>query len=622
MQIKLAELKNKEYLNSLREKGIFSSLDVHFARFSARLAGEDNPELFLGAALVSSYRGKGHICLDLSTVAGRPLLTEDHVEGAAICPPLATWCEGLKKSPVVGRPGEYRPLILDDRSRLYLYRYFEYQDKLARLILERACDDGHELDIPLLREGLGRLFPEDGTQDVNWQKIAAVVALCKRFCVVTGGPGTGKTTTVAKIIALILEQAGNKRVRIALAGPTGKAASRLKEAIKSAKEGLNCEDTIKDAIPVEASTIHRLLGSIHGSPYFRYNAQNVLPFDVVIVDEASMVDMALMSKLVQAMPQQARLILLGDKEQLASVEAGAVLGDICDSGTEHGISGAFRSVLKDICGHDIGTGPAKEARGISDCIVGLKKSYRFGKDSGIGDASRMVNAGDADACLVIFSNGRYNDIRWMPLPIKDLLPAAIREIVTTGFGDYLKAKDPWEAFKRFERFRILCALRKGPFGVTAINGLTEEILKKAGLIEPDKTWYPGRPVLITRNDYSLGLFNGDMGIVFEDRESNNEPRVFFPVADGTLRRLHPLRLPEHETVYAMTVHKSQGSEFDKVLFILPDKDYPVLTRELVYTGITRARRRVEIWGIAEIFSAAVSRRTERTSGLREALWEM
>ena len=233
----------------------------------------------------------------------------------------------------------------------------------------------------------------------------------------------------------------------------------------------------------------------------------------------------------------------------------------------------------------------------------------------------MVNTGDADACSGIFSGGRYNDIRWKSLPMKNLLPAAIREMVITGFGDYLKAKDPWEAFERFERFRILCALRKGPFGVTAINRLTEEILKKAGLIEHDKTWYPGRPVLISRNDYSLGLFNGDMGIVFEDRESNNEPRVFFPVADGTLRRLHPLRLPEHETVYAMTVHKSQGSEFDNVLFILPDNDYPVLTRELVYTGITRARKRVEIWGTSEVFSAAVSRRTERTSGLRDALWE-
>jgi exodeoxyribonuclease V alpha subunit len=600
---------------------MFSSLDIHFARFMAELNGTDAPELFLAAALVSHYRGMGHVCLDLSSVAGRPLPTEDDVKEPVVCPELAVWRNRLETSPVVGRPGEYKPLILDDRSRLYLYRYFEYQEKLAGLILERACDGGHEIDVPLLREGLGRLFPGDGTEDINWQKIAAVVALCKRFCVVTGGPGTGKTTTVAKIIALMLEQAGKRRVRIALAGPTGKAASRLKEAIKSAKEGLSCPDRIKEAIPSEASTIHRLLGSIHGSPYFRYNAQNVLPFDVVIVDEASMVDMALMSKLVQALSRDTRLILLGDKDQLASVEAGAVLGDICDSGAEHGLSGAFCSVLKGSCGHDIGPGSAKEVRGISDCIAGLQKSYRFLKESGIGEASRMVNTGDADACSGIFSGGRYNDIRWKSLPMKNLLPAAIREMVITGFGDYLKAKDPWEAFERFERFRILCALRKGPFGVTAINRLTEEILKKAGLIEHDKTWYPGRPVLISRNDYSLGLFNGDMGIVFEDRESNNEPRVFFPVADGTLRRLHPLRLPEHETVYAMTVHKSQGSEFDNVLFILPDNDYPVLTRELVYTGITRARKRVEIWGTSEVFSAAVSRRTERTSGLRDALWE-
>jgi len=611
----------KEFLSRLHEKGIFSPLDLHFARFSTRLAGEDNPELFLGAALVSNYRSQGHICLDLSVVEGRPLSIEGDGDQSLVCPELERWLDRLRKSPVVGKPGEYKPLILDDRSRLYLYRYWEYQEKLAGLINKRVCEERHGLDIPLLKEGLRRLYPDDATGEINLQKVAAFTALCKNFCVISGGPGTGKTTTVAKIIALMLEQAGSEKVRIALAAPTGKAASRLQEAIQSAKEKLDCGDRLKEAIPTKASTIHRLLGSITGSSYFRYNARNKLPVDAVIIDEASMVDLALMSKLVEALPPEARLILLGDKDQLASVEAGAVLGDICDSGNAHGFSGQFNRVLRDICEYHLGATHDKESgHGICDCIVQLQTSYRFGKDSGIGKLSRTVNEGDGDASFGLLNKSRFKDIRWKNLPGPDALHRVIKDTIINGFEDYLKADDPLEAFERFDRFRVLCALREGPYGVSALNRAAEQILKRAGLIESDKTWYPGRPVLITRNDYNVRLFNGDVGIVLPDFDANRDLRVFFSDADGTLRKLHPLRLPEHETVYAMTVHKSQGSEFDKVLLLLPELDYPVLTRELIYTGITRARQMVEIWGLKDVFRNAVFRRTARTSGLRDALW--
>jgi exodeoxyribonuclease V alpha subunit len=254
---------------------------------------------------------------------------------------LKVWCKRLRESKVVGAPGQYKPLILDEGSRLYLFRYWDYQEKLLDLIRRRVSEDGQAVNATALKKGLERLFPGSHGGEIDWQKVAALTALMKRFCVISGGPGTGKTTTVAKILALLLEQGNSEKVRIALAAPTGKAAARLQETIKLAKEKLHCADTIKGAIPEEASTIHRLLGSIPGSPYFRHNGQDPLLVDVVVVDEASMVDMALMSKLVQALPSQSRLVLLGDKDQLASVEAGAVLGDICDTGQVHNFSNLF-----------------------------------------------------------------------------------------------------------------------------------------------------------------------------------------------------------------------------------------------------------------------------------------
>jgi len=344
--------------------------------------------------------------------------------------------------------------------------------------------------------------------------------------------------------------------------------------------------------------------------------------DCVVVDEASMVDLALMSKLVQGLPEQARLILLGDKDQLASVEAGAVLGDICDTGNTHSFSRRFGSNIKMItgCNIDVDELHGENEPAIQDCICQLQKSYRFGSDSGIGVVSGAVNAGDEDLAIALLMGGKYGDIEWKELPQPNALSRAIKDTVLGGFKDYLRASDPWDIFQLFDRFRMLCALREGPYGVVALNTLVEQILMKEKLIEPDMKWYPGRPVLITSNDYNLRLFNGDVGIVLPDPGANNDLRVFFPAADGTMRRFHPIRLPEHETVYAMTVHKSQGSEFDGLLLLLPDRESPVLTRELIYTAITRARERVEIWGTERVFRTAISRRIERTSGLRDALW--
>ncbi len=600
----------------LQQSNQFSNLDLHFADFLTRLEGNWTLELYLAAALVSRSRSQGHICLDLHPLAGASLL-DGETSDPLPCPEYHHWLNKLKRSTVVGSPGEFKPLILDEAGRLYLYRYWDYQQHLANALRQRLDQTEMAVDFESLPAKLDRYFPPKTDHEIDWQKIAALTAWQNRFCVISGGPGTGKTTTIVRLLALLLESGP---LRIALAAPTGKAAGRLQEAIKQNKGRLNCDQAVRNAIPEQASTIHRLLGTIPNSPYFHSNAQNPLPMDVMIVDEASMVDLALMSKLVQALPASCRLILVGDKDQLASVEAGAVLGDICDTGHEHPYSAQFCARVKAITGFDLSQPSSASRSGLQDAIVQLKKNYRFASDSAIGAASRLVNAGDGAQALAILQDPRSSDAQWIPLPPANVLTQRLRSSILNGYRHYLNTNDPIDALQRFDQFRILCALRDGPYGITNLNAIVETVLRQEKLISMDQPWYHGRPVLITSNDYQLNLFNGDVGMALRDPESQNDLRVFFIGADQTVRKFHPLRLPAHETVFAMTVHKSQGSEFDHVLLLLPDRDVPILTRELIYTGITRARTKVEVWGVETIFKNAVSRRIERTSGLRDSLW--
>jgi exodeoxyribonuclease V alpha subunit len=602
----------------LLKNKLFSPLDVHFAGLLTRLSGTESENLFLAAALASQTQGLGHVCCDLSGLAGKRL-----VEGEAdspVCPEMERWSAGLEKERVVGRPGDYKPLILDG-PRLYLYRYWEYENKLIDFLKERTVAGAGPADEAVISGGLTRLFPPPDAEETDWQQVAALAAVRKNFCVISGGPGTGKTFTVAKILALLLEQENSGAKRIALAAPTGKAAARLQGAMIKAREGLNCPERVKAAMPLEAFTLHRLLKPIPGTPYFHHDSKTPLPFEVVVIDEASMVDLALLSKLMQALPPGSKLILLGDKDQLASVEAGAVLGDICGQGGNKRFSDEFRGFYEQVTGKRL-DGGAGEGRGsgMNDAIISLNKSYRFGPSSGIGAVSRAVNAGDGAGAYALMRDADAPDMLWKDLPRPEALMAAIKDLALSGFSGYFQPSGAEAIFECFGRFRILCALREGPYGVRTLNLLIEQLLRQEGLIRTTGRWYPGRPVMVTRNDYQLRLFNGDMGITLPDPEVNRELRVCFPSADGGIRKFPPQRLPEHETVYALTVHKSQGSEFDRVLLILPDRDAPVLTRELVYTGITRARKQVELWGRETVFSRAVSRRLERYSGLREALW--
>jgi len=584
-------------------------LDAHLARLLTRLNGDADPLLGLAARLVCSATSQGHICVSLADAAGGP-------ESA---PPLSVWCEALRRHPVVGRPGDYAPLILDEADRLYLYRYWAYEHDLALDLQARVADDPADVDLRRLRAGLDRLFPA-AADAADRQRVAAAVAALKRFTVISGGPGTGKTTTVVRILALLLEQAASP-LRIALAAPTGKAAARMQEAIRASRETLPVDPRVRDAIPVEATTIHRLLGVRPGSVTFRRDRDDPLPVDVLVVDEASMVDLALMAKLVRAVPRAARLILLGDKEQLASVEAGAVLGDIC--GDSPGFSPGFGRRVIEATGQDLadltGAAPHDGGAPIRDAVVQLTRSYRFGRDSGIGRLARRVNQGDGPGALDLLTGGACADIAWRSLESPRDLPPRLAE-VAAPLGAYLAARTPEAALAALDQFRVLSAHRAGPYGVDALNEHIAACLEARGALHSRNPWYHGRPVLITANDYNLQLFNGDLGIALRDAAADGKLRVFFRAADGRPRGLPPARLPEHETAFATTVHKSQGSEADEIVLILPGQASPVMTRELVYTAVTRARTRVELWGTRAVFEAALGRRLARSSGLRDALW--
>jgi len=331
--------------------------------------------------------------------------------------------------------------------------------------------------------------------------------------------------------------------------------------------------------------------------------------------------LSLLSRLVQAIPDSARLILLGDKDQLASVEAGAVFGDICHTGRRPGYSQAFAETCRRMTGESIPVqGPERSVPPAADCHVELLRNYRFHAESGIAAASRAVNDGDGPGALSILKTASAKDAHWQPLPSPEALYKSLENTLKEAFAGYLTTTDPQEVFGRFNPLRILCVLREGPYGIGHVNDLIEKILHRSKIIRRDTPWYFGRPVLITRNDYTARLYNGDIGIVLPNPEGQNEPRVFFPTPEGTFRKILPSSLGSYETVFAMTVHKSQGSEFDRILCLLPDRDAPLLTRELIYTALTRARKDVTIWGREDVFLKAVSRQIERSSGLRDALW--
>jgi exodeoxyribonuclease V alpha subunit len=598
----------------------FSALDRHFARFISRFGGAHSEALYAAAALVSRATGNGDVCLDLQAWAGQP------VAGLPLpaCPPLDSWLAALGAASAVGRPGDRRPLVLDENHRLYLYRYWDYESSLAARIRERAAAPPVEhFKIESLQTAIRQHFAGGRGPEIDWQQVAVAVAVLKRFTVITGGPGTGKTTTVAKILSVWEELHEGLSTRTLLAAPTGKAAARLKESLRQRAKAPAPADSRGSAPPCEVYTLHRLLRPETGTPLFRHNAANPLPVDLMIIDEVSMVDLALMAKLVDALPAAARLVLIGDRDQLASVEAGSVLGDICGSSWRPGFSPEFGDLIRRVTGQAVPL--AVTGAALQDCIVELQTRHRFAEGSAISELSDTVNRGDAPGALEILSQNGEEAITWIEPPAGSLGGMDLEHRVAAGYASYGINGEPEAMLQELGRFKVLCAHRAGINGVDGVNRMAERVLVRQGQIRinPRRSspWYSGRPILITQNDYSLGLFNGDVGVALSaSAETLDRWVVFFADAAGGLRRFLPYRLPEHETVYAMTVHKSQGSEFDNVLLVLPPGESPVLSRELIYTALTRARNRFTLFGRREVLADAVRRRIERTSGLREALW--
>ncbi|MCQ4347922.1 exodeoxyribonuclease V subunit alpha [Pseudomonas stutzeri] len=663
-------------------RGWLRELDRALAACFAELDPGSPPLALLAAALASHQLGHGHVCLDLAATLASPdfalsLPPEgEEAERATLLPSqvlagvtLADWLAALRASALVALDGadEAAPLVLHGErlcGRLYLRRYWSYERAVAAALAARL-GDAPALPGDLAAR-LARLFPEpllvDGERQTDWQKLACALAARGSFALVTGGPGTGKTTTVVRLLALLQEPAlaAGQPLRIRLAAPTGKAAARLTESIGAQVASLPVEERVRAQIPSEVTTLHRLLGSRPDSRHFRHHAGNPLPLDVLVVDEASMIDLEMMACLLDALPRHARLILLGDKDQLASVEAGALLGDLCRDAEGGFYAPETRAWLEQVGGETLADPALREgcaaSRPLAQRTVMLRHSRRFGGASGIGRLARAVNAREPAMARAILGEGCADlhllrlrgerDVALERLLLDGL--AAPEEDRPQGYAHYLTvlhagrppADTPAEAaawtdwarrvLAAFDDFQLLCAVRKGPWGVEGLNPRIAAALHRRGLLEGDQGWYEGRPVLMTRNDYSLGLMNGDIGIALRLPEPAERPgeaprsvlRVVFPRNDGSdeLRYILPSRLNAVETVFAMTVHKSQGSEFAHTALILPDTLNPVLTKELVYTAVTRGKRWFSlIESRSGVFDEAVRRRVQRRSGLLEAL---
>ena len=611
-------------LDQLAESEDVRPIDLALARLLAEQDLEHARAVALAAVLVSSLQRSGHSSVRLAAWGG------ETVPGTSVVLPDAdAWQADLDASPVVGGPdAAVRPLVLttgdEGAARVALYRLWAAEGRIARSLAARM---GAHADVELaaLRPTFEALFPEAASGDR--QALAAVGALRHRVAVVAGGPGTGKTTTVVKLLALLL--AADPDLEIALATPTGKASDRLARSIGSRLADLPVPDAVRARVPTEAATLHRLLRYSPTRRRFGRTAANPIPADLVVVDETSMADLVLFDALLDALRPDARLVLLGDADQLPSVGAGAVFGDLCAArprplrpDASELVAPAFAALCDELGVAGVESGASDE---LADAVVRLTVSHRFTADSGIGALARALRDGDDEAVRHVLAPGAFPDVVCLDAARASDREEAIWSHVEPYATRLSEATDPAEALAAVAAFRVLSPTRGGRWGVTALNRLIEGRLADAGRASRWERWTHGRPILVTANDYDRGLFNGDVGVVWR---GGPRPVVLFETPEG-VREVPVGGLPEHETAWAMTVHKAQGSEFDDVLFVLPAPASPQarrLTRELAYTAVTRARAQaagapppLTVLGPAHQLAEAAHASDARVSSLRDRL---
>ena len=647
-------------LHPFLDHGVLTPGQVQVVDLLARASGEARADVLLALALAVRAPSHGHVCATLPDAGvdseAERLPSPPDAEGPPPVlpwpPDRAEWRAAVAQSPLVApaSPSSTAPFVLSGH-RLYPHRTWTDEGTLAELLLARARTRTPPTDAPLLRRGLAALFdsPVPGAP-LDRQLLAATLACLRGFSIISGGPGTGKTWTVRNVLTLLFAQhqaaAGPRPpLRVAVGAPTGKAAARVQESLTA---GLSTfvEAQGRHALPhsvppsalltflesLSARTVHRLLRVDPRRPgRFRHGPTNPLPVDLVIIDETSMLDLALMTRLVEAVPPGARLVLLGDHHQLASVDAGCVLADLCRSARFHAprLSTEAAHDLTEVAGLPLDPQiPVVDETGLHDCGVQLTESRRFTADSGVGAVARAILAGDGPAARSHLTGTAFEDVAWEALGADGGPTRSFAEGILAAYGPVVTpivtpgtVPDTPEAhlalLHAFDRYRLLCAHRRGRLGVRGLVELTEGLLaRQVPGFDPRGATYLGRPVLVTRNDYSVGRYNGDIGLIVRH---HGRPTAVFPDPTTGVAYLSPARLPPHETVFAMTIHKSQGSEFEHAAVVLPGRPSPILTRELIYTGVTRAKKRLTVVGSAEVWDLGVERMVARASGLPERL---